>query len=47
MVKKIRFTGNEQEDIRRMLSCKEFVEDLWIIGRMKYPEDFKHSKPAT
>ena len=29
------FTGDEEEDIRRMISSKKFVEDLKIIGRMK------------
>lgn len=41
MVKRINFTGNEQEDIKRMCACKEFVEDLKLIGLMKE----QYSKP--
>ena len=45
MVKKIVFTGNEKEDIKRMLSSKEFVHDLRIIGFMKKHPPRQISKP--
>ena len=41
MAKKIIFSGDEEEDIRRMCACKEFVDDLKAIGFMK--EDYTNT----
>lgn len=38
-LKRIRFSGNEEEDIKRMCACKEFVDDLKVIGYMKNLKD--------